>query len=228
MPSIDHNALLLQVMAHDLLAPLTAIKWQSEIIAKEGLGAPKFAERVQGVQDATQLGISLTKHAHVAGRVLTGSYEQDITHTSLTDIVRVAVLDLRYQYERHGLTLEIDIDSDATEYDIDVNLLRLYVWSLAKFFLSSAPANTTVSFRGISAPNAEGKNLFVLIGMAPGIPETDACVTAFSAEEANGAYDQAFVFSKLVHTVSPLLGAQVSASAQGGNQLVIETSFDQL
>jgi K+-sensing histidine kinase KdpD len=228
MSTIDHNALLLQVMAHDLLAPLTAIKWQTEILVKEGPSAQKFTERMQGVQDATQLGISLTKHAHVAGRVLTGSYEQDKVHTSLTDIVRTAVLDLRYQYERHGLTLEVDIDTNPTEYAIDVHLLQLYVWSVAKFFLSSAPANAGVSFRGILAPNAEGKQVFVLIGTAVGIPEPEGRVAVFSAEEAEGAYDQAFVFAKLIHTITPLIGAVVSASAHAGNQLVIETSFDQL
>jgi K+-sensing histidine kinase KdpD len=225
MNTIDHNALLLQVMAHDLLAPLTAIKWQIEIMAKEGPADSKFAERLQGVHDSTHLGITLTKHAHVAGRVLVGSYEQDNVATPLADIVRESALNLKYQYERHGLTLEVEIDADPTEYEIDTNLLKLLVWSIAKYFLSSAPAHTVISFRGISAPNAEGKNLFVLIGSAPNIPDTDNTVKPFSATEASGPYDQAFVFAKLIHTISPLVGAAVSASAQGSS-LVIEVAFD--
>lgn len=225
MSTIDHNALLLQVMAHDLLAPLTAIKWQIEILAKDGSQDAKFAERLQGAHDSTHLGITLTKHAHVAGRVLVGSYEQDKVSTPLADIVREAALDLAYQYDRHGLTLEVEIDVDPTQYEIDTNLLKLLVWAIAKYFLSSAPAHTVVSFRGITAPSEQGTSAFVLIGSAPNIPDTQKSVDPFSATEASGPYDQAFVFAKLIHTIAPLVGASVSASAQGSS-LVIEVSFN--
>jgi hypothetical protein len=154
-----------------------------------------------------------------------GSYAPDPVEVSLTDVVRKAALDLKLQYERHGLSLEVEVDEDATLRQVDVHLVSLYVWSLAKFFLSCAPAQTTVSFRGLVAPNQNGGQSFVLIGSAPGIPEADVCVRTFSSEEAQGAFDHAFVFAKLIRTVAPLIKVSTTAAAQG-NQLVIETAFE--
>jgi K+-sensing histidine kinase KdpD len=224
---IDHNALLLQVMAHDLLAPLTAIKWQTELLGREGGQGvtPKYMERLQGVYDSTQLGITLTKHAHVAGRVLVGSYVQDLVNVSLSSVIQASAMDLRFQYERHGLKLEVDVDDDQSTRDLDVELVGLFVWSIAKFFLSSAPANTTVSIRGLSAPRDGEGSTYVLIASAPGIPEAEKCVQTLSSLEATGSYDQSYVFAKLIHATAPLLGVTVSASVQG-SQLMIEAPFD--
>jgi K+-sensing histidine kinase KdpD len=219
----DHNALLLQVMAHDLLAPLTAIKWQTELL-EHGDAGEKRAAYLASIRESTELGITLTKHAHVAGRVLVGSYAQNPVTASLSRVTQTAAEDLRPQYTRHGLTLDVSMDDDTHDRTLDVELIGLFVWSLAKYFLSCTPANTTVNLRGMTVPNAEGDTTYVVVGSAPGVPEADECVKMFKEQEARGTYDQTYVFVKLLHEVASLIGVSTVVSAQA-NLLVVESAF---
>lgn len=220
--SIDHNALLLQVMAHDLLAPLTAIKWQLELLAREG-STPKGAEYLRSLQQSSDLGITLTKRAHVAGRVLVGSYQTDPVEQSLSAVIESSVHALVPQYERHGVHLDLSIEPEQTLRTFDAELLAVFVWSVAKFFLSCAPANAQVLVRGMAVPDTS-ENTYVLIVSASDIPEADACIASFKNGTARGDYDHAFVFSRLVQDVAKLLGADVSAETQG-NSMILEAAF---
>lgn len=222
--TFDTNALLLQVMAHDLLAPLTAIRWQVELLEKTETADEKHAQYLKGINESSQLGITLTKHAHVAGKVLVGSYKKNLEHTSLPAVIRSAMDDLHLQYERHGISLEVEVDDEKSERDVDKALVGLYMWSLAKFFLSLTPANATVSIRGLSLSDAQGNDTYIIIGSVPGVPEQDECIKTFSAQEARGSYDQTFVFAKLMREVAPLIGVSASASTQA-NLLAVEASF---
>ncbi len=221
----DHNALLLQVMAHDLLAPLTAVKWQLELLGKAAPDDPKRFQYLQGIQDSTHLGIALTKHAHVAGRVLTGSYTTDPVEASLSSTVRRAAEDLRMQYERHGLMLEVNVDDIVSTQSIDVELVSLFVWSLAKYFLTCTPANTTVAIRGLYAAGDGESSSFTIIGSAPNVPDASACVDVLMHQQARGSYDQTYVFAKLIADTAKFINATVTASTQG-DRLVIDAAFD--
>lgn len=219
---IDHNALLLQVMAHDLLAPLTAIKWQLELLGREG-STPKGAAYISALQQSSDLGITLTKHAHVAGRVLVGSYQPDSVEQSLPAIIESSVRALVPQYERHGVRLEVSVEQEQLLRSFDTELLAVFVWSIAKFFLSCAPAQAQVLVRGMAVPDTSAST-YVLIVSANDIPEVEGCVESFKKGTARGEYDHAFVFARLVHEVADLLGADVSAEAQGGS-LILEAAF---
>lgn len=220
--SIDHNALLLQVMAHDLLAPLTAIKWQLELLAREG-STSKGADYVRSLQQSSDLGITLTKRAHVAGRVLVGSYQMDSVEQSLPTVIESSVRALVPQYERHGVRLDVSIDPEQTLRTFDTELLAVFVWSIAKFFLSCAPAQAQVLVRGMAVPDV-GANTYVLIVSANDIPEAEACVESFKKGTARGAYDHAFVFARLIHDVASMLEVDVSAETQGSS-LILEAAF---
>jgi hypothetical protein len=220
--TIDHNALLLQVMAHDLLAPLTAIKWQLELLAREG-SSPKGVEYVRSLQQSSDLGITLTKHAHVAGRVLVGSYQADPIEQSLSTVVESSVRALVPQYERHGVQLDVSVEREENLRSFDTELVAVFVWSIAKFFLSCAPAKAQVLVRGMAVPDTSA-NTYVLIVSANDIPEADACVESFKKGTARGAYDHAFVFARLIHEVADLLGVDVSAETQGSS-LILEAAF---
>ena len=227
MATVDANALLLQVMAHDLLAPLTAVKWQIEIMQSDDKDAVRQAERLKSIYAATELGIVLTKHAHVAGRVLVGSYEEEPVTAALPTVVRDALFDLKGQYERHGLPLVVRVDEQyEVQHVIDVHLVQLFVWALAKYFLTCTPAHVTVEYVGVSTPSAHGKGrFFTFTGTATGVPEAGEYARLCTTREARDAYDQAFVFAKLLATVAPLIGATVEASAEG-DRLTIEAIFE--
>lgn len=210
--STDTNALLLQVMAHDLLAPLTAVKWQLELLAREGLNTQKRYEYMQQIQESAKLGITLTKHAHVAGRVLVGSYDPDLSTHVLSEVIKKTTEELRPQYERHAVKLDLDIGLDAVEREFDKELVGLFMWSLAKFFLSCMPANETVSIRGV-APTSD-KESYIIFATATGMPECEDCIAVFNTQQARGTYDQAYVFAKLIRMVANLIDTDVSATTQ--------------
>ncbi len=225
MATIDTNALLLQVMAHDLLAPLTATKWQLELLARPDLDENKRHEYLSGIHDSTELGIRLTKYAHVAGKVLVASYEGEMADHTLPDLVRDAAGAMTLQYERHGITLDISLEESARAYHVDKELVGLFVWSLSKFFMTCSPAQTTVGLRGMIPVGSGNGDAYTLIMSAPNIPECDACVAVFTAADARGTYDQAFVFAHLIDLVAPAIGARVTASNQNGT-LMVEATFE--
>lgn len=225
MKTVEPNALLLQVMAHDLLAPLTAVKWQVELLNKHGLDPVKRAQYLDNIADSTSLGIALTKHAHVAASVLIGTYKRNDEQGSLSTVVRAAAHDLTLQYERHGITLETDIHDDTRTRTVDRELIGLLVWSIAKFFLTCTPANSTVSIRGIPGTSEPDPSRYTLIVSAPNILDRDAYVTQFNAREARDEYDQTHVFTTLIHTTAPLLNTNVTAHTQE-NLLALEASFE--
>lgn len=224
---IDHNALLLQVMAHDLLAPLTAVKWQLELLAREGLADEKRKEYMRNLSQSTELGITLTKHAHVAGRVLTGAYTPENMEHSLSDVVRNAVLALVGQYERHGVALDIACEEDGNARVFDSELVGVLLWSLAKFFLASTPPQSSVAVRGMCIPMEHDHDAvctYAVLYTAPNIPEASKCVDMFVTGEVRGEYDQAFVFARLTHEVASLLGVQAVMRAEGTG-IIAEVSF---
>lgn len=223
---MDHNALLLQVMAHDLLSPLTTTKWQTELLQRVEKDGAKRLQYIQNIQDSTQLGITLTKHAHVAGRVLVGAYDQDIVDASLPDTVRGAAEDVELQFERHNLGLDISVEGEEGTRKFDVELISLFVWSVAKYFLSCTPAGAAVSIRGMQVPNTSGRNMYAYIVSAPGVPEAEECAQIYVTQRARGTYDQTYVFAKLIHDIAQLIGASVNITAQN-NLLVVEAGFDE-
>ena len=222
---VDHNALLLQVMAHDLLAPLTAIKWQLELLAREGLTDEKRKAYMHSLSQSTELGITLTKHAHVAGRVLTGAYTPENTEHSLSDVVRNAVVALVNQYERHGVVLDVVCEEDTNVRVFDAELVGVLVWSLAKFFLTSTPPQSSVAVRGVCVPmEHDAMCTYAVLFTAPNIPEAEGCVDTFVTGKVRDEYDQAFVFARLTHEVASLLGVQVVMRAEGTG-IITEVSF---
>lgn len=216
----DYNILLLKVLAHDLLAPLTAVKWQTELLSKGYKDREKRERYLEGIEKSTELGISLTKHAHVAAKILSQSYElQPIEDISLEEYISSSVEELSYQYERHALELETQIDSTTKTRTLDKELVTLYIWSVGKFFLTCTPPNTTVSIKG--SIRDEG---YLFTVSASGIPEAASCAQAFEETQAADAYDQKYVFSTLMKEVAPMIHATIQASEESGT-LYIQTLF---
>ena len=204
--SIDYNALLLKVMAHDLLAPLTAIKWQTELLERHINEKKKRGPYIEGIAGSTELGITLTRHVHVAARVLGGGYQGALYEGNLSEIIQKSITALRLQYERHGLKLDTKVESVEGKEELDEALIGLFVWSAGKFFLTCTPPETTVRVRGMSTEEKK----YVFSVSAPNIKERDILENLFSNSEINGDFDQTFVFVKLLQEIAPMLGAVLS------------------
>lgn len=218
----DYNILLLKVLAHDLLAPLTAVKWQTELLGKSYTNKKKREQYLQGIENSTELGISLTKHAHVAAKVLSHSYEpQPAEGVKIEDYIKTSCKELHYQYERHALNFETQIDSTFNERTLDESLVTLFIWSVGKFFLTCTPPNTTVFMNG----TIQKGDRYMLTVSAKNIPEVQSCVRAFEEESASDAYDQKYVFSTLIKEVAPKIDVTIHASIEESDTFQLQTVF---
>lgn len=213
--TVDHNALLLQVMAHDLLAPLTAVKWQVELLEKNFGDKEKREKYLKGLAESTELGISLSKHAHVAGKVLSHSYEGDSEQTKVSEVIQEAVADMYLQYERHALVLKADIAEEEIEQGVDVALTKLYVWALAKFFLACALPKTEVSMKGSRNGNGVTASYIFTVSVL-NISNPETCIESLTTQENKGALDQSAVFSKLIHEIANILHVSMDVKIESG------------
>jgi hypothetical protein len=118
----------------------------------------------------------------------------------------------------------VDVADEPDDRTLDRELTSLMVWCLAKFFLTCTPANSTVTVRGVAGESDTAKPLYTLIMTAQDVPERDMLVHLFTEVEARDAYDQTYVFTKLIHTIAPMLGVSAHASTQA-NLLALELVF---
>jgi len=191
----NNNVVLLQIMAHDLLAPLTAIKWQLELLEKGYKDKEKRERYLQSLASSTELGIALTKHAHVAGSVLAHTYEGVSEKAKLSEVVKRAVVDLVLQYERHALTLDVGSFAETREQDVDASLVQLYVWSVAKFFLACSSPYTKVSMNGALDSDTF---TYIFTASTSNLIDTEKCMHVLTTQESAKSLDQMSMFSTLI------------------------------
>lgn len=215
----DSSAIFLQVMAHDLLAPLTAIKWQTELLHKNVKHKKKREAYLTGIESSTELGISIAKNTHVASKVLSDTYEGFVDVGNMSEIVDKIANDLQLQFERHALALEKKIEINEKESEIDTPLVQLYVWAIAKYFLSITPPNNTVTIQ--AGTKEEG---YSVTCSASHIPRIGHLISSFSTETSEGALDQKVVFIELIKKIAPKLNTNAEVSADGDNFL-LKTTF---
>jgi hypothetical protein len=206
---IDPHALLLQVMAHDLLAPLTAIKWQSELLARPKLDDARHAEYVQNIRRSAELGIALSKHAHVAARVLGNTYSGTQEHIKLHETLRTSADALKEQYARHGISLTVDMNDEGRERPVDKELTGFLVWLMAKYFLTCASAGAVVDVRG--TVTSKDVTTYALMMRSSGVEGAGYRAETFMDDEAHTTLDQTFVFTYLLRRVAPLVPCTISA-----------------
>jgi len=219
----DPHALLLQVVAHDLLAPLTAIKWQCELLERPNLDDDKRREYTGNIHRSAELGITVSKHAHTAARVLSGTYTGTTKQTMLDAVCTASYEAITEQYARHGLTLKLEVSPSEREHAVDTELVSFYAWLTAKYFLTITPAGKTVVVQGSPGESYGVKNYNLLVRVE-GVAEHEQYVTSFTEQEPSSAHDQTFVFAHLLQQVAPLLHATTELTAEG-KALVLKTIF---
>jgi K+-sensing histidine kinase KdpD len=141
---------LLQVLSHDLLAPITAIKWQGELLAKNTKDMQKQKKYIDGIQESAGISIALLQYVGNTASVLRGEKVGERVLTNISEVLQGAWKNVEPQYARHGVSLDCHFDMVEKKDEYDVHMLQVLVWVIAKFFLSSAVAQQTVVVRGFS------------------------------------------------------------------------------
>ncbi len=223
----NYNALLLEVMAHDLMAPLTAIKWQIELLGKSYKDTLKREKYLKGLAESTELGIALGKYAHSIGRVLGGTYEGFNTKSPVSKVIKSSVENLRLQYERHALTLRLeDVEQGDAEKEFDVQLVELYVWCIAKYFLAVTAPNSEVVVRG-KMFEKEGKKYYSFSVSSDKVDRPQLCLETFQTQQDH-ELAQISIFSKLIHMTSGILQVTPEARVTDDSVFSITTTFEVL
>ncbi|MBP9749217.1 MAG: hypothetical protein KBD21_00550 [Candidatus Pacebacteria bacterium] len=217
-PEVNTHAMLLRVVAHDLLSPLTAIKWQTELMERPDISREKREGYFATIRSTTELGITITKHAHVAGSVLTNTYTGESSMLAPSKVVESACASLKPQFDRHGIVLEWDVGT-SEEQMLDPSLTGLLLWSIAKFFLACVPMNGTVHVTVGAATKGEGNaSVYEVVCSSPNAVEPDALVSVFTTLTPRTSLDQEYVFAFLIREVARFLkNVSVSASMEQGS-----------
>lgn len=212
-PHIDHSTLLLGVLAHDLLAPLTAVRWQAELLARPGTARAKKDRYLAGITDAAVLGITITKHVHVAARIFAGSYEPMQETLDLGGLIRNVLTDIATQYSRHGVTLEQALSNERVPHTADPELVGTLVWAVAKFFLSIASNGTSVHAEGGVVSREGVATAYVVTLRAPISGDEHGRYEQYFASNAKitMALDQSALFGMLAREAASMLNVPLSA-----------------
>ena len=211
----DPHALLLRVIAHDLLSPLTAIKWQAELLGGKHVSRKKRRAYIENIQASNQLGIMIAKHAHVAGGVLTKTYHAEPHEVLRSDVVQQTCVALAPQFERHSVALSAECAPDVAPHYYDPALLSLLVWATAKLFLSDAPAGGAVAARGIAF--SHGVSGYRAVFESADLQRAEDMVVTLNQQVPQNSLDQSFVFALLMHAVAEYLGnTQIEAEMYQG------------
>jgi light-regulated signal transduction histidine kinase (bacteriophytochrome) len=149
MEKADIQGALLQILSHDLLAPITAIKWQSELLSKSKGDVVKQEKYIEGIRDSAEISIALLQYVAITGTVLRGEHSEEMSEKVISEVLEEAWRHIEPQYARHGVSLDLSFDAAASVKRVDVRLLQVFVWCVAKFFLASAVARETVRVKGL-------------------------------------------------------------------------------
>lgn len=212
--------LLLRVITHDLLSPLTAIKWNAELLEGRGMKAKNATERMKTMRESAALGINITKRISVAGRLLAEQYVPDPIPLKLEDVVAEAATDLMPQFERHALTLLADVRQSGSESTYDRELVALCIWSQAKYFLTCCASGSTTTVTAapgiVGVPEALVSVPHYQISLhSDTVADAHDRVALFDQDEVQGAFDQSLVFSHLVRKSTAELHGACRARADG-------------
>jgi hypothetical protein len=216
--------MLLRVIAHDLLSPLTAVKWQAELLARPDVSRAKGEAYIESIRSSNELGIMITKHAHVAGSVLTKSYVKEEVPLVRSEVMRDVCIALTPQFERHGILFSHNIEVESSTSSVDKALVSLLVWSVAKFFLACVPTGGKVHVTG-GLEQGHDANAYQLEIASDLVLDPESLVQVFTQRVPRSSLDQEYVFALLSHTVAEAIGT-VSLSAQvRGTGIVLGIRF---
>lgn len=168
-PPASTNSVLLRTLMHDLLTPLTSIRWNTELM----LGSQRLVEEkthayLEDIHESCKLGILITHRITGSIQLLEGHFPRKDEECELGAAIGGSVEELRAQYERHGVNLTYQ--SAAGSIVFDPRLVEVLVWAFLKYFLSYAPQGASVR---LSLEPASGTdNAFRLTGTLEFPPES--------------------------------------------------------
>ena len=201
-----HTALL-GVLCHDLLAPITAIKWQTELLGKKKQDEKKQEKYIQGIRDSAEIAISILQYVASTDAVLRGEHSSSVVEARLSEVLKEAWKHVEPQYARHGVALDLSFDEMSAAHRVDVQMMRVFVWVIAKFFLTSALAQEAVQVRGLFVPSEDGTDgRYIMTISAKNIAHRAYYQKVFTdptvaIEDAEGAF-HSNVFAGLIRAIA--------------------------
>jgi hypothetical protein len=207
---------LLEVLSHDLLAPITAVKWQAELLEKEVKHAQKRNVYVSHIRDSVELSIALLQYVSMTIAVLQSSYVAKKTKENISDVISDTWKRIEPQYARHGVVLDASFDDVSEVCDIDVQRLQVFVWVVAKFFLSSVTAGQVIRVSGLSlAVENGGTCRYSMAVSAPHVTSVEVYKAIFNDVTQPISIEQGqqhtLVFAALIRDVAKDAGILFSA-----------------
>jgi hypothetical protein len=225
----NHTAVLLQIISHDLLAPLTAIKWQTELLNRESLSKEKEEVYKKGISDATEMSISLLQTIGNTAVLLKDEYTPHLSLSSVDSILKESWLKMQEQYNRHGIKIDASFDQGMKK-EIDTMILEVFVWYVGKFFLSFSLAGESVLIRGVCLKKDEKCEKYTMT-VSTRIEENTHLYahlfeedSSFSEKEIKNIPPHSYIFSEFIKKTASLSGILFS-TGRNDDIFTFEASF---
>lgn len=136
---------LLTVLAHDISSPLTAMRWQTELLLEEKGLRTETRATLSSIHDSILTGIDVSTMVALAVSVLQGDHGIIVEKFNPIQTTAYVVAMLTSQFERHNVTLEYSVENVlVSDMQSDPTVFKLAVWALLKYTLSCANAGSTV------------------------------------------------------------------------------------
>lgn len=221
----DRTALLLRVISHDLLAPLTAAKWYAEFLAKPRVSNTKREEYALGVREAAQVGISITKHIGTMARLFDEAAPSQALPCNPGTEAATAAAELQAQFDRHGVSLAVNIAPSAQSIRMDTDVFSLAVWAAAKYLLTAVGAGGSVEVLGGAGTNPHGHvpsvEHYTVTLRSSTVEDAVLRAAALSADRAPQQLDQGSVFIHLLHAAAHRLPVRFESRADGHTLMLV-------
>ena len=220
MKNIAIQGALLEILSHDLLAPVTAVKWQLELLERDADDHTKREKYIHGMRDSAEISIALLQYVATTGAVLRGEHTSEKKNISISDVLEHAWRHIEPQYGRHGVLLDISCEAECGVRPVDVRLMQVFVWVVAKFFLASAVVRDTVQVRGFCLKNESGEEVgYIMTVSAPRVTNATTYQKAFNDPSRqilleSGSPVHADVFAELIRVVAKEAGILFSAGIE--------------
>ncbi len=206
----DAWAALLSVLAHDIASPLTALRWQTELLlGSSSMPEVEKTKTLHDIHESVLTGIGVTQTVGYAVNVLRGDYESSVRLCSPREVVTEVVNMLAPQFDRHRVSITTTC-GEMQEIVVDSALLKLAVWALLKRALVEAPSGTAVSFIVSMSQDEHGVSLAMTVDTG--------VLSGTSAIPTRHSVNATLVFLRILMASSAFLLGKVT---ENGTQLIL-------
>ncbi len=164
------------IASHQLKAPLSAIRWSTDLLLSSGKLSDKQEEYLKDIQESTARMLRMVNDLLDVSRIEAGKIDINLQEVDLEDVIQSVIKDLDSFIKAHNAEVRVEIDKKAAKVRTDPIRIKMVVQNLidnAVKYLGSKKGFIVVKLRkegryaccsvkdnGVGIPKREQKKVF--------------------------------------------------------------------